>query len=130
MIAYIETSAAAKLLISENESRVLKQWIDEFKINGGSIVSSPLLETELRRTAIRQNAPQTTGSEILDRLDIAELDRSVFTQAGILSGANLRSLDALHVAAALGVNADVMISYDQRQLDAAEAAGLRVHSPR
>jgi hypothetical protein len=28
------------------------------------------------------------------------------------------------------VNADVMISYDQRQLDAAEAAGLRIHSPR
>ncbi|MEJ1231223.1 MAG: hypothetical protein WDM88_12165 [Galbitalea sp.] len=43
---------------------------------------------------------------------------------------NLRSLDALHIAAALGVNADVMVSYDHASSTRAEAAGLRVHSPR
>jgi predicted nucleic acid-binding protein len=47
----------------------------------------------------------------------------------LLPGRNLRSLDALHVAAALRVGADVMITYDTRQADAAGASGLRVESP-
>jgi predicted nucleic acid-binding protein len=66
---------------------------------------------------------------ILDGIDTFELSRSSFTSAGILPDEDLRSLDALHIVAALRINADVVVSYDQRQLDAAEAAGLRVHSP-
>lgn len=43
----------------------------------------------------------------------------------------LRSLDAIHVATALELGEDLtaVVSYDQRMIDAATAAGLEVVSP-
>lgn len=58
-----------------------------------------------------------------------EPDRSLLHEAGILPGAHLRSLDALHAATALRVEASMMVAYDGRQRDAAEAVGLRVIAP-
>ena len=65
----------------------------------------------------------------MDRLDVVDLDREVYRQAGLLPGKNLRSFDALHVAVALRAGADVMVSYDARQGAAAEASGLPVVAP-
>lgn len=48
---------------------------------------------------------------------------------GLLPGGHLRSLNALHLTAALRVDADIMVTYDQRQADAAETAGLPVLAP-
>jgi hypothetical protein len=44
----------------------------------------------------------------------------------------LRSLDAIHIATALGLAADVesFVSYDERQSAAARQAGLTVVAPR
>lgn len=66
---------------------------------------------------------------MLARFDLLETDRSLYREAGLLPGRQLRSLDALHVAAALRVDADVMVSYDRRQVAAAESSGLRVLQP-
>lgn len=73
--------------------------------------------------------PQVVVTAVLDRLDIYELDRAAYREAGLLPGRHLRSLDALHVAGALRIGADVMITYDARQAGAAEAAGLPVAFP-
>ncbi|MHB1172768.1 MAG: type II toxin-antitoxin system VapC family toxin [Lacisediminihabitans sp.] len=129
MIAYVETSAAAKMLFDEGESARVTKYLDGLVGAGHWLASSAILETELRRAAVREGEPQSIVTAILDRVSIVDISRSVFTQAGVLSGTNLRSLDALHVAAALHMNADVMVSYDRRQIDAAEAAGLRTVSP-
>jgi uncharacterized protein len=66
---------------------------------------------------------------LLDRLDLAELPRSLMYEAGLLPGKRLRSLDALHLATALRVEAESMLSYDARQMAAAEAIGMRVLAP-
>lgn len=129
MIVYIETSAAAKLLFREVETDALKVWLDEVTGSGTPIYSSILLETELRRIAVREGAPQSAVSVVLEHFDVVELDRSVWTTAGLLPGANLRSLDALHVAVALRIGATVMVSYDARQISAARDAGLSTISP-
>lgn len=122
MIVYVETSAAAKLLRREAESVRLQEYLDAMS---EPPVSSLLLETELRRLAPRHGIPQTAVSTVLRRFVLVELDRSAFREAGLLPGPHLRSLDALHVVAALRSSADVMLSYDDRQIAAAEAAGLR-----
>ncbi|TFC27292.1 PIN domain-containing protein [Cryobacterium sp. TMT1-3] len=57
------------------------------------------------------------------------MDRSVFREAGLLTGASLRSLDALHIAAALQAEANEFITYDARQQAAAKAVGLRLRAP-
>ncbi len=122
MIVYVETSAAAKLLLHEAESPRLREHLDALT---DPPVSCLLLETELRRLAPRHDVPQSAVTAVLERFVLVDVDRTVFREAGLLPGRNLRSLDALHVAAALQCDADVMISYDDRQIAAAEAAGLR-----
>ena len=129
MIAYIEASAAAKLLVSEPASAALAARLDQLVSGQQIVISCVLLETELRRLAMREELPQTAVTALLDRLDIVELDTDVYREAGLLPGQNLRSLDALHVAAALRVGADFMITYDVRQALAAQASGLPVEAP-
>lgn len=129
MSAYIDTSAAAKLLVEETESRALARYLDQLAVEATSVMSSMLLETELRRLAVREDLPQSLVSDVLDRIDLAEPDRSLFYTAGILPGIRLRSLDALHVATAARLSTDRFIAYDTRQCEAATSVGLRVVSP-
>lgn len=89
-----------------------------------------LLETELRRVAVRTGVGQEAVTGILDRINLVEPDRTFFREAGILPGRNLRSLDALHVVTALRLGTERFLSYDASQVEAAVAAGLRVESPR
>lgn len=126
---YLEASAVAKLLFVEPESEAFRRFIRDLDEQGIDLVSSFLLETELRRSAVRLGAPQDLVSEVISRFDLIELAPSVFRQAGVLPGDNLRSLDALHLAAAMMAEADIMVTYDLRQIEACRAVGLRTESP-
>ena len=130
MITYLDTSAVAKLLADEAETSALRAHLDD-RVAGGDadLVSAFLLETELRRMATRTGIPQTAVTDVLSRLALMDMDRSVFREAGLLSGASLRSLDAIHIAAALQAGANEFITYDARQQTAAEAVGLLVRTP-
>ena len=129
MIIYVESSAAAKLILDEPESEAMAEFLDGFALEGHAVVTSTLVDTELRRAASRGGAPQSAATEVLSRMNIVEIERSTFTAAGLLPGSTLRSLDALHVSAALAVSTDLFVTYDERQTAAAVAAGLRVVSP-
>jgi len=129
VILYIETSAAAKLLVEEPASSRLAARLDDALEGGDALLSSMLLEIELRRLAVRVELAQTTVTHLLERFDLVETDRTLYREAGLLPGRHLRSLDALHLAAALRIGADVMVTYDRRQADAAEATGLPVLAP-
>ncbi|WP_051581816.1 type II toxin-antitoxin system VapC family toxin [Pseudonocardia acaciae] len=129
MILYVESSAVAKLLVEEAASGRLAAYLDKAAEQGDALLSSMLLETELRRLAERLRLPQAAVTGLLDRLDLVELDRALFREAGLLPGPHLRSLDALHLAVALRANADVMVTYDRRQAEAAESVGLPVQAP-
>lgn len=122
----------AKLLFQEDESAALEAFLDgviEESGDAGQIFSSILLETELRRAAQRTGAPQELVSEVIGMFDLVEPDRAIYRQAGLLGGENMRSLDAIHVAVALRVEADGFVTYDERQAEAASGAGLPVISP-
>lgn len=129
MILYIETSAAAKLLVDGPASSRLAARLDGAVDQDDPLLSSMILETELRRLAVRVDLAQAAVTHLLERFDLMETDRSLYREAGLLPGRHLRSLDALHLAAALRVGADVMVTYDRRQADAADAAGLPVLAP-
>jgi predicted nucleic acid-binding protein len=129
VILYVETSAAAKLIIDESESSRLAAHLDRAVDQDDGLLSSMLLETELRRLAVRTGVAQSVVTRLLERFDLLEIDRSLYREAGLLPGPNLRSLDAIHVAAALRANADAMVTYDLRQADAADSVGLSVQTP-
>lgn len=73
--------------------------------------------------------PAAAISMVLDRVVLHALPRSVYTQAGLLPGRSLRSLDALHITAALRLEVDIALIYDVRMRDAAVESGLRVLAP-
>ncbi len=128
MTSYLDASAAAKLLVDEPESDAVARHLDNV-IERSDVVSSALLETELRRLAVREELSQEAVSLLLERLDIVEPSRSLFHEAGLLPGAGLRSLDALHLATALRVEADEVVTFDARMLAAAAELGLSAVSP-
>jgi predicted nucleic acid-binding protein len=129
LIVCIESSAAAKLLVEEDESEELAAYLDALVSGGAAVVAGTILETELRRLAIRLDIDQSLVTEVVDRVALVETDGDLHRDAGLLPGRFLRSLDALHIAVARRVGADVLVSYDHRQLTGAESIGLSVASP-
>lgn len=123
---YIDTSAALKLIVNEKESDVLADVLADEQPD---LVACYLLETELRRSAWAHGLPQTDVSDLLDGIGLYEVPDALFREAGLLPGRGLRSLDALHVAAAVRIGVDRVVTYDRRMADAARSMGLRVHAP-
>ena len=126
MRIYVDTSAAAKLVIQEAESDALARYLDA---SDAELASSVLLETELRRMAVRHELSQAAVSEVLDRFDLVDPDHAMFVEAGLLPGKHLRSLDAVHIAVANRIGADAIIAYDTRLCESARAVGMRVVAP-
>lgn len=127
-VHYVDSSAWAKLLIDEQESSALVAWVDQRLQAQDQLVSCHLLVTELHRLAARFGAAAVDVTAALSVVHLALPDATTFVTAGLLPGP-LRSLDALHVASALELGAESFVSYDERQLRAAESVGIRGQSP-
>lgn len=127
MIAYLDTSAAMKLVVDETESDALVA-----ELSGGDrrLVGSWLLHTELHCAAGRH--PTVVGldaiGQVLATITLVDLTRGDLLAAG--THAPLRSQDAIHLAVALRLGADEIFVYDGELCDAARRAGLAVRSPR
>ena len=130
MIAYLDTSAAMKLLVDEVESDALTIHLQSPAIEERRLVASWLLHTELHCAANRH--PEDVDVEavgiVLDTVSLVDLTRGDLLTAGTLPG-GLRSHDALHLAVALRVGADEVITYDAELAAAAGLAGLVVVQP-
>lgn len=124
---YLDTSAALKLIVREPESPA---FLAAIQAKRPLVASSSLIETELRRAALRNPAvTQNDVFTLLSSLNIFEIGGAVYRQAGLLPGAHLRSLDAIHLACALLIDASAIVSYDKRMLEAAHQVGLPTLSP-
>ncbi|GAA4491044.1 type II toxin-antitoxin system VapC family toxin [Microbacterium panaciterrae] len=125
-LVYADTSALGALLIAQPETQALVDWLDRTPVR---LVSSDLLETELRRMAVREGRDQAKVSAILDGVSLAALDRATYRSAGFLPMPFLRTLDALHLEAAMRLDIEAVLTYDHRLSEAARAAGLDVIAP-
>lgn len=124
---YLDTSAVAKLVRPERETPALRRWL-----RGRWWIGSDLLRTELRRAATRAGGRAPARAErLLGALDLIRIGPDSFDAAGRLEPTSLRSLDALHVAAALALGPDLegMVVYDERLAAAAHAAGVATVTP-
>ena len=125
-VVYVDTSALGTLLVERLESDALESWLDQ---TSDMLVSSDLLEVELRRLAVREGIDQADVTRLLDGVSIAALDRAVYRSAGLLPMPYLRTLDALHLEAAIRLDAAAVLTYDRRLSKAARSVGLRVVAP-
>ena len=84
--------------------------------------------------AVHRSAPGLVlqARAVLDSVTLTEVTTSLFEAAGRLDPSILRALDAIHIAAALdlGDDLDGLVTYDDRQAQAAEANGIAVTAPR
>jgi predicted nucleic acid-binding protein len=126
-VRYLDASALVKLVIREPESGALSAWLRGRE----EIVSCALARTEVvRATAASGRTALARARRLLDDVELILLDDELLDLAGELE-APLRSLDAIHLAAALelGDELEAVVTYDSRMARAAEALGLRVLEP-
>jgi len=126
---YVDTSALVKLVVGEPETEALRSWL---AAENREPVSSDLARAELLR-AVRRAAPDrlVDARAVLDAVTLVEVTTAIFEDAGRIDPTILRSLDALHVSAALDLGDDLegIVTYDERLADAAAANGIPVVSP-
>ncbi len=129
MAYYIDTSALTKLVVAEAETAGLRAWFAE---RDRDPVSCDLTRTELMR-AVRRVAPDRVvrAREVLDSVTLIALTTEILEAAGRLDPTILRTLDAIHLAAALdlGDELDGIVTYNDRLAEAALANGVAVVSP-
>ena len=129
MAHYVDTSALTKLVVAEAESMALQEWLTAAD---RTPVSCDLARTELLR-AVRRVAPDrmVQAREVLDSLVLLQVSTDTFEAAAHLDPTVLRTLDAIHIAAALtlGDELEGIVAYDERLTHAATALGIRVVAP-
>jgi predicted nucleic acid-binding protein len=128
---YLDTSALVKLVVAEDESQALKHFLGAH--TDDSVFSAALARTELIRAVAPNGAPAIADArDLLNKLDTVTLTRQLLDDAGTLLPLRLRSLDAIHLAAAqrAGDSLRAVITYDTRMLSAAADLGISTASPR
>lgn len=124
--AYLDTSALTKLVLDEDESPRIKEFL---KTNDVTLVSSQLAEVELVRAVLRSDpAVRPKARELLGRMFLLPITGSVSEAAANLNPPSLRSLDAIHLATALEISDHLagVMTFDTRMHLAAKDLNLPV----
>lgn len=123
---YLDTSAFLKLLVQEEHSDTLRR-----SILNESLWASTLLAVEAHRAASRLAVPAARVDELLDSVTLVIPAEATFLAARSIGEAQLRTLDALHLASAaeLGEDLDALVTYDRRLAARADALGIQAASP-
>jgi predicted nucleic acid-binding protein len=125
---YLDSSALVRLVVSESESDALVSYLRDHP----NRVSCALARVEVVHAARPHgDAATRRARELLDRISLLRLDDVLLNAAADLGGETLRSLDAVHLAAAraLGGSLTAIVTYDDRMAKAAESIDLVVSAP-
>jgi uncharacterized protein len=132
---YFDSSALIKRALLEKESSGLIEAIDGWVAEQSALFSSSLAWIEVTRT-VRSRRDNEPPAEIVQLTEnamagIAEcpITEQVSDIARRLGPSTLRSLDAIHLATAALLSADLVCAYDGRMLTAAAELGFRTVSP-
>lgn len=127
-LTYVDSSAIVKLVVAEPESKALRRYLARHQ----PLVSSALARTEVAR-ALMPSGPEavTRGEEVFRRIQLLRVNHRVLREAGRIEPADLRSLDAIHLASArhLGPSVKRIVTYDERMAQAARSSGWSVAAP-
>lgn len=134
MVIYLDSAAIVKLVHRESKSEALDVWLAERL--GMPRVTSALAEVEVPRAIMRQSpASQPRIPAVMGTIARFDIDSAVRALAASYTHPALRSLDAIHLATAqvltaeLGEPPTAFVTYDRRLLAAASALGLPTASP-
>lgn len=133
MKTYLDSSAFAKRFVNEIGSEQVEKVCLAATTLGLSVLCVPEIVSALTRR--RREHTLTPGQyglakrrliEDVRDAEIINLTESVISASlTVIETSSIRTLDALHVACALEWGADLFVSSDKRQRDAAKHAGLK-----
>jgi hypothetical protein len=137
LITYVDTSTLLKRLLIEDGSDAADSiWnAADVLVSAAAVIVEARAALAAARRADRLTAAELrhakTGLvELLDGITLVEITEDLAHAAGDVAEAEaLRGCDAIHLAAALAVEADVLTSADAALCDAAERRGLHVANP-
>lgn len=134
MRVYLDSSALIKRVIEEPESEQLRTALRDHVDGQAVLLSSRLASIEVSRAIrMRFDLGYAAASDFVDDAmsGIAEypIGAEVLNLSQRLNPNRLRSLDAIHVGAAMLLDADLLITYDDQMADAGHQNGLRCAAP-
>lgn len=136
MRVYFDSSAFVKRYIQEPGSDAVLVWCDQAAEIGLSGIAIPEIISAFCRLQRENKITPTQYQQLKSMLladieDIALCDLTLTVLAQSVSSLErsvLRGMDAIHIGSAIALAADVFISADIRQLQAAAKAGLKTES--
>ena len=136
MLVFFDSSAFVKRYVNESGTEAVLSWCDKASEIGLSGIALPeiisafcQLQRESRITAVQYQALKSLLLADIEDAAICDLTPPVLAHAiSSLEKSVLRGMDAIHIASAVALKADVFVSSDERQTEAATRAGLKVVS--
>ena len=126
--AYVDSSAILKLVVREPETAALEAHL----ATRDGLITSRLSVLECRR-AVRRAANRRllqAVEGVFEALYLLDITPALLDAAASVDPPLLRSLDAIHLATARSIDPHLeLITYDERQADAARAGGFVVLAP-
>jgi predicted nucleic acid-binding protein len=133
---YVDSSALIKRAVAERESEAVEEALEQHVEAQDALVSSTLAWIEIGR-ALRARLDREDHDVVIEAIDdalsgIAErpITADVVSLARRIEPNVLRSLDAIHLATAVLLDADTVMTYDDRLAGAARHNGLTVSAPK
>jgi predicted nucleic acid-binding protein len=125
---YADSSAIVKTIIAEPETGSLRRWLAEPR----QLAACEVIRIEVVR-AVRIADPEAVSAAWVAVADVSliRLEPELQERAALIDPASLRSLDAIHLAAALSLGPRLagVLTYDLRMAGGARLLGLPVASP-
>lgn len=118
-----------KLVVDEPESADLSAHL---RSDDAVIATSSLALVEVpRATSIANPSPevQSETARLLESCLLIEVGNPLLRSAAALTSVELRTLDAIHLASAVELEPDELVTYDRRLAEAARRLGLPVSHP-
>lgn len=117
-----------KRAVIEPESAALARFLDAHP----GQASCTLARVEVVR-AVRLHGAESLqrAHQVVEQLRLVNIDDDLLVDAAGIEPWAVRSLDAIHLAAALSLEDDLeaLVTYDRRMQEAAEHQGMRVEAP-
>jgi predicted nucleic acid-binding protein len=93
---YVDTSSLGRVLWQEPDAEGIRTTMSDYT----SLWSSQPITVELRRLGMRVG-PEKAAERLLEAVEITPLDHADLSRAARLSPAEVRTLDAIHLEAAI-----------------------------
>ncbi|TCN40200.1 PIN domain-containing protein [Kribbella orskensis] len=133
MRVYVDSSALIKRVIVEEESDELVDFLDAHYHQADILASSSLAWVEVSRVVLARAKSSTDTGDLIDGamsgIDERSMTAEVVSVARRIEPLILQSLDAIHLATAVLIDADLVVTYDDRLADACRRNSLAVAMP-